>query len=286
MPVNTCLAIRRMGLTVVLLVFTVGATARADTNAEKWKFTITPYLWAIALNGDVALGQRTADLDVGASDLIDNLNFALMGEGEATKGRWTLYLDGVYADLAGDDTAVMDSRFVDVSVAAEVTSKLGIVGGGVMYRLGEWPLRSNGGKGGSASGDTWSLEALAGVRYTDLEVQTQVSSSFALGPGQSSSVRQQDRSVDWVDPIVGLRTQFHLGEKWDLLLRGDIGGFGVGSEFTWNAFGGAAYRFHRGMRVVFGYRGLYQDYKTGSGADFFAWDMTLHGPLVGVSFSF
>lgn len=76
------------------------------------------------------------------------------------------------------------------------TAALGILGGGVMYRLGEWPIGSKGNESGDASADTWSLEALAGVRYTDLEVQTQVSSSFTLGPGQSSSVRQQDRSVD------------------------------------------------------------------------------------------
>lgn len=286
MLVNASLAIRRIELTVVLLFFAMAANARADSDAENWRFTITPYLWAISLNGDVALGQRTADLDIGFSDLLENLNFALMGEGEATKGRWTLYVDGVYADLASDGTRAMDSRFVDVSVTAEVTTKLGILGGGVMYRLGEWPIGSKGDKTGDASANTWSLEALAGVRYTDLEVQTQVSSSFALGPGQRSSVRQQDGSVDWVDPIVGMRAQWHLGEKWDLVLRGDIGGFGVGSEFTWNAFGGAAYRFHRGMQVVVGYRGLYQDYETGSGADSFVWDMTLHGPLVGVSFSF
>lgn len=150
MLVNASLANRRIGLTVVLLVFAMAATARADSDAENWKFTITPYLWAIALNGDVALGQRTADLDISTSELIENLNFGLMGEGEATKGRWTLYVDGVYADLEGDDTSVMDSRFVDVSVTAEVTTKLGILGGGVMYRLGEWPLGSKGDKSGDA----------------------------------------------------------------------------------------------------------------------------------------
>jgi hypothetical protein len=41
--------------------------------------------------------------------------------------------------------------------------------------------------------------------------------------------------VNWIDPIIGLRAQYHLTEKWYLAGKSDIGGFGVGSDFTWTA---------------------------------------------------
>ena len=42
-------------------------------------------------------------------------------------------------------------------------------------------------------------------------------------------------SVDWVDPVVGGRIRYNLVPGQDFILRGDVGGFGVGSQFTWNA---------------------------------------------------
>jgi hypothetical protein len=38
--------------------------------------------------------------------------------------------------------------------------------------------------------------------------------------------------------------------------------------------------------VIAGYRALSQDYDDGSGADRFEWDVTLHGPLLGLSIGF
>jgi len=71
---------------------------------------------------------------------------------------------------------------------------------------------------------------------------------------------------------------------------GDIGGFGAGSEFTWQAAGMVGYRFglfgDDNARVLAGYRALYQDYKSGSGSNEFKWDMTLHGPVLALAISF
>jgi hypothetical protein len=35
-----------------------------------------------------------------------------------------------------------------------------------------------------------------------------------------------------------------------------------------------------------GYRGLYQDYTDGSGRNKFEWNMTLHGPVLGLAVTF
>ena len=39
-------------------------------------------------------------------------------------------------------------------------------------------------------------------------------------------------------------------------------------------------------RVAGGYRAIYQDYKDGSGDDKFEWDVTFHGPILGLVIKF
>lgn len=45
-------------------------------------------------------------------------------------------------------------------------------------------------------------------------------------------------SVDWLDPVVGARLRYMVVPSQELFLRGDIGGSGVGSEFSWQAVAG------------------------------------------------
>ena len=72
-------------------------------------------------------------------------------------------------------------------------------------------------------------------------------------------------------------------------MRGDFGGFGAGSDFTWNLAGILAYDFHIrsvSTSVLLGARALYQDYDEGSAEGLIRWDVTQYGPLIGLSFRF
>ena len=60
--------------------------------------------------------------------------------------------------------------------------------------------------------------------------------------------------VDWVDPLIGARVRHQLAPGQELLVRADIGGFGAGSEFSWNAL--AAYSFELAVRDGVTYSGL------------------------------
>jgi hypothetical protein len=42
--------------------------------------------------------------------------------------------------------------------------------------------------------------------------------------------------------IIGLSAGIDITKHWALTVEGDIGGFGVGSDFTWNALGLISYR--------------------------------------------
>ena len=69
------------------------------------------------------------------------------------------------------------------------------------------------------------------------------------------------------------------------MIRGDIGGFGVGSDFTWNAITFIDYRLWKHVSILGGYRALYQNYKNGSGIDEFKFDVTMHGPILALNFT-
>jgi hypothetical protein len=56
----------------------------------------------------------------------------------------------------------------------------------------------------------------------------------------SSFMRRMQPLVEqtkyWVDPLVGLKLHHKAGDRWRFTLQGDIGGFGVGSDFAWHLF--------------------------------------------------
>ncbi|MCL4787201.1 MAG: hypothetical protein KJ070_10465 [Verrucomicrobia bacterium] len=119
------------------------------------------------------------------------------------------------------------------------------------------------------------FEPLAGVRYNNL-------SGEIRGPFGRTPTGTQD----WWDPIVGANLSLPLGKNFSFNVRGDIGGFGVGSDLTWQAFPYFDWQFARWGSLQAGYRWLYMDYETGSGASRFKYDMLNQGPQFGVVFHF
>ena len=69
---------------------------------------------------------------------------------------------------------------------------------------------------------------------------------------------------NWVDPIIGLRTIWTLGERLSLIAAGDIGGTSENSDYSWQAIGLVGYRFGlfgtNNANLVAGYRALHQKY--------------------------
>jgi len=48
-------------------------------------------------------------------------------------------------------------------------------------------------------------------------------------------VLSAEKSVSWFDPLVGARLRHRFAPTWNFVLSGDVGGFGVGSKFSWEA---------------------------------------------------
>ena len=63
-----------------------------------WKFQLTLYGWATALNGDVGIRNLPpVDVDVSFADILDNLDGAIMGSLFASNGRFVVLTDVVWA---------------------------------------------------------------------------------------------------------------------------------------------------------------------------------------------
>ena len=91
---------------------------------------------------------------------------------------------------------------------------------------------------------------------------------------------------DWWDPIVGTNLRLPLGGKFSLNVRGDVGGFGASSDLTWQAFPYLSWQFAKWGSLQAGYRWMYVDYETGSGASRFKYDIMTQGPQLGFTLHF
>jgi hypothetical protein len=87
---------------------------------------------------------------------------------------------------------------------------------------------------------------------------------------------------DWVDPIIGVRAQWNINDKWFLAGKSDIGGFGVGSDLTWTVEGTFGYNFTEKVSAELGYRYMDTDYEDGA----FTYDMAEAGIYTGLNIKF
>jgi DNA-binding transcriptional regulator YiaG len=86
-------------------------------------------------------------------------------------------------------------------------------------------------------------------------------------------------SQSWVDPFVGFRGRYDLTDNLYVAARGDIGGFGVASDLTWNAFAALGYQWSRSFSTELGYRHLAVDYSDGG----FIYDAEMSGIYLGLT---
>jgi len=248
-------------------------SAQRDLGADTWDFQFTPYFWLAALDGDSTLNGITGSADLDFSELWDFVDFGASGRLEAWNGKWGFLLDASYLDLGADYTALVGPAVIDT----EVDLKQTIVDVGVAYRLVQKPV----GKSGVQS---LTLESLGGLRYEYLKQEAKL--NVAAGPLAAGRTIGGDE--EWVEPFVGARLTWGITKNVAAVIRGDIGGFGIGSasDLTWNLLAGVDWQFRKNMSLKAGYRILEIDYEHGSGTSAFGLDAQMKGPILGLSIYF
>jgi len=252
-----------------------------------WSFRVVPYGWLIALDGTQTVRGRSAKVDASFADIVresDTL-VALMGDIEARNGPFALLGNVVWTKI-GVERGNVRSRSLAPGVTGTLATSLGLdiemtiaeVGAAYeIYRSG--PL---------------AFDILAGARYWHQEADLSLGVAAGVQIGdlavEGGRAFARSGSVDWLDPLIGARLRYTIAPGHELLLRGDIGGFGVGSDFSWQAIG--AYGFELGtyqgitFSGVIGYRALSVDYTQGEGRQRYEFDMLVHGPVLGISAKF
>jgi hypothetical protein len=224
-------------------------------EASPWEFRMALYGWAEGLDGDIGVLGRTAAVDVDFSDILKDLDMGFMGTFAVTRGRWSFVADLIYADISADDSTR------DLSIDFKEQQFLGNLT--INYEA----LKT----------DSLTLILYAGARVNWLDVSLELDSSRTPYRDFNESA-----SKSWADPIIGTRFAANLSKKFFFMASGDIGGFGVSSDLTWQAMAGFGFRVSKNGSILLGYRAIGTDYESGG----FTYDVTGHGPALGYEYQF
>ena len=79
-------------VSVVVIFALIGAASvsNAQTGSSDWHHNIAVYALGAALDGEIALGPFTADVNMSASDVFSNLDMGAMAAYRGEKGRWAV----------------------------------------------------------------------------------------------------------------------------------------------------------------------------------------------------
>lgn len=238
-----------------MLLATAMPAAAEEMNSDKWEFGAQIYLWGAGIGVTTAEGD---DIDISFSDLIKNLDMALMTTLAARKDKWTLLSDIVYLDVSGSDKSTANIIGHPVKTKIDVGMESWIVTTAGAYEVMQT--------------ETTRLDVLGGARYFWLKMPLKIK----IGDRFS---RKASPSGDVWDGVVGMRGNTDLNEKLYLTYYMDVG---TGeTDLTWQAAGAVNYRFKK-VDAVFGYR--YLDWDFDSDAAF--QDINVSGPYAGVKFRF
>src|SRR5262249_44729725 len=108
----------------------------------------------------------------------------------------------------------------------------------------------------------------------------------SIGPITPPSLRGS-LTEDWIDPTVVARATLPINDKWFFQARGNIGGFGVGSDLMWELQANVGFRPSEKWQFSFGYRVIDIDYDKHKGdPDHFSYDIQTFGPVLRLGYSF
>ncbi len=242
-----------------LLFFQIHTFAQTETPEKKWHFLTDVYLMFPNINGETGIGELLAPIDASAGDVFSKLKIGGMFYFEAQTSKWALTSDIVFMNLNEDITA---NKIIE---SGKVTGKQFIWEAAALYRL------------------TPFWEVGIGGRLNNLEVG--IDASRKMIPSGTEEV-SENKTATWYDPVIITRLATDIDGKWLFQFRGDVGGFGVGSDITWQLGGYVGYRFTKVFQLTGGYRILSMDYNKDVKNTQFVFNVDEFGPVIRLGFNF
>jgi len=234
------------------------SAAQTEVPDNKWGFFIEPYLLFPNMSGFIGIGNLPeAEVDANPGDIFSKLHFGGMLYLEAHNDDWAITSDLLYMNLNQDVTPgiLISSGNLDAKQLAWEFAGL--------YRIVPF------------------LEAGIGGRLNNIQAGLDIN-RIEIG-GETTPI-SASISETWLDPIILIRVTGDIKNKWLFQFRGDVGGFGIGSYYSYQAQGFFGYRFTRWFQLTAGYRILGMNYDKGTDENRFRYDMNIFGPTLNLGF--
>lgn len=237
--------------------FCLGLAGSAPAAASEFEYDVTLYGWLAGIGSriDTVRGPVTSDLSFG--DILEDLDGAFMGVFEARRGRMIFLADLQYTATASDEGPPFGVLFSGTTTETQ----LSIASAFVLYRQIDRP--------------ELTLDLGAGLRYADVNIGVTL---------QGGTLPTQSILVDdaWVDPVLALRFARRLSDTWQMTGFFDVGGFGMGSDLSWQALVGFTYQINDRWSARAGYRHLHIDRSNNARG----YELDLSGPIIGATYRF
>ena len=247
----------------VLGVLSAGSAAAQDGASEsdnEWQYSAAVYLWGADIGGRTTTGSS---VEVGFSDIVDNLDGAFMGAFAARKGKWSLFTDAIYLDVAANsDVPIGPGPILTGNVSLDLTGK-------VFHLAGGYSLLTD---------EQSRLDFIVGARHLDLDT-TLVATVEGPGPLEPLPI-VASASGNTMDLIVGVKGNIALGDRWFIPYYVDIGS--GDSDSTWQAVAGVGFHAARWVDLELVYRHLEWSFDSSELVD----SLEFSGPIFGAVFRF
>ena len=256
-----------------------------------WEIRVGAPGWLAGISGDSGVKGLEAASDVGFDQLLKHLtHFPIALSINARYQRWEFWVDGQYIEV-GTSATLPGLLFTDANVHIKNALAEGFVG----YRM--------------INCDNANLSLFAGARWTYLQGDLSI---FDNGDARLVILRQLlgirkrldfSDSIDWVDPVIGIRGRVKIWKAIKLFAEGDVGGFNANADtafelerqgptivrksvdstdWSYQLAGGLEFQLTRQIWLQTGWRYMKYDYRKNGFTD----KNELNGPLIqaGVNF--
>ena len=244
--------------------------------ADQWQFEFNPYIWWPTIDGTLRREGIGAPYDLAHSqflDLVDELEGAFLGSVKARKGRVIFLADVIWMkfdDLTLGDLALSTpAPGLDMNLDWEQL----LVQFGAGYTICESV---------SPDGNRMAIDLQGGGRYVYISGDGGIES-----PGDRIQIGLNG-SENFFEPWIGTEVNYQLDECTNLVLSGDLGGFGSGESdgVNWQVAGKVQRFLTPRLSLDLGYRAVSLEYEDSYKGGTLRFEQEGHGPTFGITYRF
>lgn len=238
------------------------AQSSALADDSRWSYDLQLYMLVLWISGDSEMGRipQSFNVDVTPHDIFSNLDIGGMAHFEAHRKKGPgLWLDYAFMDL---------SKSSSFGEGGFIRNQLGVYQG-VMEAFATYrtPLTKG------------YIDYFTGIRWWHNDFDYTIS---------INDTRKFSRTIDWCDPIIGLRWTSPLTDRWNFKTRADIGGFSLASDFTSVIELGTTYDINKNWQLDMRLKSMWVNYDDGKPGtpSRFTYNTVNYGPIIGMTYIF